>query len=626
MIGATTGSIAALPFLVSFLGGRTETKILHWLMPDGMLVFQIDSISTLFLLPLFLLTFVVSVFGYQYLKNDHKHPGVLWFSFNILIVSMITVLLARNGIMFLFAWEIMSLSSLLLVLHEHEKKDVVRAGWIYFAATHTGTAFLIVLFLLLAQLGGSFNFGDIPLHSITGQSGIILFILMVIGFGCKAGLVPFHIWLPEAHPAAPSHVSALMSGVMIKMGIYGILRMLTFLGKPDLFCGISLLTIGLITAIFGILFALSQKDIKRLLAYSSVENIGIITIGIGIGLVGIHYSLPYLIVGGFTGALLHIINHTFLKGILFLSAGAVYHATGTRNMERLGGLNKTMPFITGFVLLGSLAISGLPPLNGFISEFFIYFAAVKSIMNPLQVTDNVGVAVMFVLACVGGLAVVCFCRFFGIVFLGEQRDSSVKVEKVNWVMNVSIGVLVVLCILISVGSAYLLPLLQGPLVSISGVGAEEISPVLTDFKKSIFSIMILSVSFAGLSAVFFIIINRMLKRRSVKYSVTWDCGYAEPTARMQYTGTSFTQPLVKFFSKVIRPEMQKKIFDQYFPQSGSVNVNFHDVFIRYLYRPFFRVLITTFSRLRWLQGGKIHIYIMYITIAVLAALAATFSM
>lgn len=626
-LSAVIASVLPIPFVIkAIINSWTVEKIIPWSMPGGLISFQLDPLSSIFMIPLLMLTAAVAIFGYEYLFSDDKHPGLAWFSFNLLAASMICVLMARNGIMFLFAWEIMSLSSLLLVVHDHEKAEVQRAGWIYFAATHTGTAFLFPMFFLLAKVNGDFNLSGLELHSISGNIATAIFILMIIGFGCKAGIVPFHIWLPEAHPAAPSHVSALMSGIMIKMGIYGMLRMFTFLGNPQLFWGVSLLVLGLVSGITGILFAVAQKDIKKLLAYSSVENIGIITSGIGIGLLGLHYQVPFLTICGFTGALLHVVNHAFFKGLLFLSAGAVFHATGTRDMEKLGGLIRKMPLVAAVVLIGSLAICGLPPLNGFISEFFIYFAALKAIIHPMQITDGAGISILFAFACIGGLAVICFTRFFGIVFLGEPREKEIKVHKTGLFMKIPLILLTFMCLFIAAGCTFIIPVLQSSLYSITGIDQTVIQDIFANMTKDLFSILLLSLFLIMIFVFLLALIKLMLRKRTVKTTVTWDCGYAAPNARMQYTGTSYVQPVITFFSKIFRPKYQKKLEDSYFPQYGSHQTDVQDIFVNYLFRPAYSGLTGAFSRLRWLQGGKVHIYIMYIAIAIVAALIVTFSM
>ena len=307
--------------------------------------------------------------------SGRKNLGAYWFFFNGLAASMAMVAVAANGVLFLICWEVMALCSFFLVTFESEEESVQRAGWTYLVATHIGTAFLLVLFLMLGRQagGGSLDFDTfLAARGHMGAAADVLFLLALVGFGAKAGFVPFHIWLPEAHPAAPSPVSAVMSGVMLKTGIYGILRTLTFLGAPHLWWGWLLIATGLVSGIFGVLMALAQHDLKRLLAYHSVENIGIIALGLGLGVLGVAWRLPALAVLGFAGGLLHVVNHALFKGLLFMGAGSVQHATGTREIDLLGGLIKRMPWTGRTFLIGAVAICGLPPLNGFVSELLIY--------------------------------------------------------------------------------------------------------------------------------------------------------------------------------------------------------------------------------------------------------------
>ena len=329
-----------------------------------------------------------------------------------------------NGLLFLMCWEGMSLASFFLVMSEHERESVRRAGWTYLVAMHLGTAFLLVLFLLLGRDSGSLDFDRFSVGP--GTAGVA-FLLAIVGFGTKAGFIPVHVWLPEAHPAAPSHVSAVMSGVMIKTGIYGLLRTLTFLGPMPAWWGWTLLATGVVSGILGVLFALAQHDLKRLLAYHSVENIGIIALGLGIGMLGVSYGIPAMAVLGFLGGLLHVFNHAIFKSLLFLGAGAVQQSTGLRDIEHLGGLLKRMPITGGAFLVGACTISGLPPLNGFVSELLIYLGALAGVAEGNRASGHswalLGVLVIGGLALIGGLAGACFTKAFGCVFLGEPRSA-----------------------------------------------------------------------------------------------------------------------------------------------------------------------------------------------------------
>src|SRR5260370_23854303 len=350
-----------------------------WDVPYGSRFLDLDPLSGFFLIPVFVLCALAAIYGADYLEayRGKKSLAPPWFFFNLLVASMVVVILARNGVLFLMAWEMMALSSFFLVTFESEKESTRQAGWIYLVASHIGTAFLLALFILLGRANGSLDFDRFSVSSGAG----LLFVLALVGFGTKAGFIPLHVWLPEAHPTAPSHVSAVMSAVMIKTGIYGIVRVMMILGAPQAWWGWVLCGIGLSSGVIGVLLALAQHDLKRLLAYHSVENIGIIALGLGVGTLGVRTGLPAVAAVGFAGALLHVLNHTLFKGLLFLAAGNVAHSTHTREIDHLGGLLRRMPRTGVIFLIGASAISGLPPLIGFSIEFLIYLANFKGAVS-----------------------------------------------------------------------------------------------------------------------------------------------------------------------------------------------------------------------------------------------------
>ena len=385
--GAVLGSLLGLiSSLFVFVGGEVPSALrVPWSLPGGMFYLEIDSLSAFFLAILFLIAILSALFGGGYLLayRDKKALGPVWFFYNLLIASMAWVITARNGLLFLMAWEMMSITSFFLVMFDREKEEVRIAGWTYLVATHIGTAFLLIQFILLGRASGSLDFDTFRASALLSpEMSNLIFVLGLVGFGTKMGIIPLHVWLPEAHPAAPSHVSALLSGVMLKVGVYGLLRTLTFLGPPPAWWGMTLVGIGLVSGVGGVLYALGQHDLKRLLAYHSVENLGIIVLGIGLGLLGSAFNLPVLVVLGFAGGLLHVLNHALFKSLLFFGAGSVLQQTDTREMDRLGGLLKKMPVTGSMFLLGSAAIAGLPPLNGFASEILIYLAAWQGLSVP----------------------------------------------------------------------------------------------------------------------------------------------------------------------------------------------------------------------------------------------------
>ena len=372
--GAVSGSSLGLAGAVRVLAtGRPESLAVGWPMPGGGLHVEIDALSAFFLLPVFGLSLAAAIYGRAYLAGRDEGAAACWFHVNLLTIGMALVVSARDGLLFLLAWEIMALSPFFLVIFDDREPAVRHAAWTYLAAAHIGTAFLLVLFVVLGGLAGSSDFAAYAAAlRVNPAFCSVAFLLALVGFGSKAGIVPAHVWLPEAHPVAPSHASALMSGAMIKVGIYGIVRLLTMLGTPAAWWGWLLIAIGASSGVLGVLFALAQHDLKRLLAYHSVENIGIILIGLGAGVLGLSTGTMPLAVLGFAAGLLHVLNHSIFKGLLFLGAGAVQHAARTLDLEELGGLLKHMPWTGASFLIGAAAIVGLPPFNGFVSEFLLF--------------------------------------------------------------------------------------------------------------------------------------------------------------------------------------------------------------------------------------------------------------
>lgn len=618
-LGAITAcALGLIAFLPAFNSCPYSLNI-PWSIPFGSFSLALDALGFVFLAPILVLCALSALYGFEYLKHYYgrKNIGSAWFFYNILVASMITVVLARNAMLFLLAWEMMSVSSFFLVLFEGEKKEVARAGLIYLIATHIGTLFLLVMFILLGQESGSFNFADWKITS-SGFMPSAIFLCAVIGFGTKAGFMPMHIWLPEAHPAAPSHVSAVMSGVMIKTGIYGIVRILTFLGVPLAWWGDLLIVIGITSGALGVLFALAQHDFKRLLAYSSIENIGIITLGIGLGILGMSFNNPVLAVIGFTGGLLHVINHAFFKGLLFLGAGAVLHETGTREIDVLGGLLKKMP-VTGFCfLIGSAAICGIPPLNGFISEFLIYFASFKGILTSLPVTImSLGAVVS--LALIGSLAVACFTKAFGIIFLGEARSAHCeKAREPKIFMRGPMLVLAGLCVLIGLQAPFVVGTFKRAVFDTTRLPVNVIDAALAGTVSPLSYIVIAATLFYFIFLFLFIVRRGLLHKREIRQVVTWDCGYARPESRMQYTASSFAQPIVDFFKGILRTHKSVHKIKEYFPADFSYQTKTADLFGETIFRPAVDMVHRLAEKLTFIQHGQLQIYILYILATLIA--------
>ncbi len=621
-VGAVAGGAVVLVLSFGVLvSGQSQSLHLAWHLPLASANMEIDPLSAVFAAAIAAVTMLAAVYGSAYLQlhAGRKNLGVPWFFFNLLTAAMLLVVVARNGVLFLVSWELMSLASFFLVIWEDEKEGVRRAAWTYLVAMHLGTAFLLALFLLLGKHAGSLDFERFSAAS-TGPG--ILFLLAVIGFGTKAGFIPMHVWLPEAHPAAPAHVSAVMSGVMIKTGIYGLLRILTLLGPPPAWWGWTLVAIGAVSGILGVLYALSQHDLKRLLAYSSVENIGIITMGIGVGILGTSNGNATMAALGFAGALLHVVNHALFKGLLFLGAGSVLHAAGTGELDRLGGLIRRMPVTAAAFLVGAAAISGLPPLNGFLSEFLIYLAAAAPLTSqahggaawPMMV-----VAVVGSLALIGGLAAACFTRAFGIVFLGQARsDEAAHAHEAPAAMRWPMVVLACLCASAAL-AAPLWPRLLWPAVAVvlSKSMPDAVVANTSSAVAPLAGVACASYILLGLIAVIVFARRKLLAGRTLGRASTWGCGYSAPTARMQYTASSFARPLTQMFRFFQRPRDEIHPPEGLFPLSASLHTRGPDLFRRYIYEPLFLGIAWLASKLHGLQQGRIQVYVLYIAVTIL---------
>ena len=621
-------ALGCIPVIQVLSGGSIEAVRVPWPVPFGEFFLELDPLAAWFLVPTLLLSALSAIYGVGYLRawQGRRSLGPVWFFYCVLVLGMMLVLLARNAVLFLFAWELMAVASFFLVTFEHEREAVREAGWIYFVATHLGTAFLLMFFLLTARETGSMDF------NVWAEKGIqtrgladILFLLAIVGFGTKAGFMPFHVWLPEAHPAAPSHVSALMSGVMIKTGIYGLLRSLTFLGAPPLWWGWLLIGIGLTSGVLGVLFALAQHDLKRLLAYHSVENIGIIALGIGVGLLGVSTGSPTLMVLGFGGGLLHVLNHALFKGLLFFGAGAVLQGTGTHEIDHLGGLLKRMPWTAATFLIGAVAISGLPPLNGFVSEFLIFLGAFQGGATLGAAGAVPLLALIAGLALIGGLAAACFTKAFGVVFLGEPRtEHASHTHETGWAMRVPMLLLAAGCALIGLFAPVVVGALQAVLENTTGLRREVVRENLAAAAGPLSLVVIGTVAFLLLLVALFLLRRGLLAGRPVEQGVTWGCGYAQPTARMQYTASSFVQPVTTLFRWLLGTHRQVQRPEGVMPANASLTTETPDLCHGNLYRPGFLKVNWGLSKLRRLQQGQVQLYVLYIAVTLIVLLAWKF--
>jgi hydrogenase-4 component B len=611
--------------LVAVLAGAWQSPApvlaATWSVPGGNFLIELDGLAALFLLPALVVLGLGGIYGLGYFpRAQHgSAAGRLRFFYGMVGAALALLPVCRNGLLFLVAWEIMAISCFLLILTEQKEEETRRAAYVYLAATHTGTLALFAMFSLLAGSSGNFDFPQAAsLDGATWQAGAI-FLLALVGFGVKAGFMPFHFWLPGAHAAAPSHVSALMSGVVIKMGVYGLVRVTSLYFGPPGWWGGSILFIGGVSVILGVVFALAQHDIKRLLAYCSVENIGIILIGLGSALLGQTFHNPTLVVLGLAGALLHVVNHGLFKSLLFLGAGAVIQATGTREMDRYGGLARSMPRTAFLFLGGAAAICGLPPLNGFVSEWFIYLGLLHSQAAGVDFPLFLAVLALPALAMAGALAVVCFVKAFGATFLGTaKRPLLPPPTEVPASMLLPMAALLLCCLVIGLAPWTMVPLLQRAVAAwlgpAPGIGVLAWSPqsMLIDTLAPVPWITLGACLLLAIAAGLVLWQNTFQEAGRAKRPATWGCGYREVTPRMQYSASSFTEMLVSVFHWGLRSDISGGRAFGFFPGVARFASQTPDLILDRLINPLSRSLSrTSFAVRGFLHQGLIGIYLLY---------------
>ncbi|MFI5252098.1 MAG: hydrogenase 4 subunit B [Bacteroidota bacterium] len=596
---------------------------------------QIDHLGAFFLLVISFLGVATSIYSIGYAEEyiGKRNVSLMVLLYNIFLLSMVAVVLSANAILFLMVWEVMSVSTFFLIVYEHEEATTRRAGILYIVMTHIGAAFLIFMFITLAGYSHSYNFDSFRNANAQIPPGVktCIFLCALIGFGIKAGIMPLHIWLPEAHPAAPSNISALMSGVMIKTGIYGMIRVFFyFLDPGPEWWGILVLIIAVGSAVLGVLFALMEHDLKRLLAFHSIENIGIILMGLGAALLFNSFGSKGLAAVALIAGLYHTLNHATFKGLLFLGAGSVAQRTHTKNIEELGGLMKKLPWTSLFFLIGAVAISALPPLNGFVSEWLTFQALLLGFNIPeLAVKLAVPITVAL-LALTGALAAACFVKAFGITFLGMARSNHVaEAHESPFSMLLAMGLLAIACFVFGIAPGMMISLMTPVTSSIFGENITGItllnSGALTIPERagSGVSPLILLAFFGGLLlfpiVVGFIMGGRMRKRQAM----VWACGLEKLNSRMEYTATGFSKPIRMIFSNIFRATHEIEISEEtsafYKPQI-RVELKTESIFHKYLYEPLRRITIDLAKYARRIQTGHIQSYLAYIFIVLIILL------
>jgi hydrogenase-4 component B len=646
------GALAALALAATglwALGSASNIAVLPLGLPGLPLHLRLDPLSAFFLILLGGASFGVSLYGAGYFKTMPGNVlGLLCLEYHLFLASMAMVLLADDAYMFMVAWESMALSSYFLVTTDHSIPDIRRAGYLYLLIAHVG-AIAILLSFGVMQGGhgiGAYTFDAMRAAHLTPFWASVAFLLALFGFGAKAGVLPMHVWLPEAHPAAPSPVSALMSGVMLKTAIYGILRVTFDLLDTQLWWwGVLALTLGLMTAVFGVMFAAVQGDMKRLLAYSSIENIGLLLVGIGLTIIFHVYGKDALAALSLTATLYHSLNHAFFKSLLFVGTGSILHATGERNMGRMGGLIHSMPWVAALMLIGVLAISGLPPLNGFVSEWLLLQAFLLSPGLPNSYIDMLVPVAAAVIALAAALAAYVMVKFYGVIFLGQSRENAPLAarfeERPNKLLAASfeeqpktlehvhdagyweragMSWLALICVLLGLSPVFVVQqidrvsqLLFGTHLGNAAAGWMLLSPV--DTERASYSPVYFLLAVLGVMLATAWVVHHYYHGR-LRSAPAWDCGFPAQNARMQDTAEGFGQPIRRIFEPFFKIESE---LPTPFDKNPKYQGRSEDRLWYLLYLPIKRVTEKLSGWISLLQHGHIHLYLTYtfVTLVVL---------
>jgi len=612
---------------IQSLMGETISYTLQGSYVTDQVPVRIDALSGWFILIINLVFVTGGLYGYSYLKAYKKQGNSLnlhWITFLVQHASLISICVIQNSLVFLIAWEILALSSFILIIFEHENHVTIKAGINYLIQAHFSVVFLMIGFLWVINKTGSYDFQAITSYtaSIHGTASLILFLLFFVAFAIKAGFVPFHTWLPHAHPAAPSHVSGMMSGVVIKIGIFGILRMLLVIKTDFLMAGYLILIVSVLSGLYGVILAIVQHNLKKLLAYHSIENIGIIGIGIGIGCIGTGSGNQVLSTLGFAGALLHTLNHALFKSLLFYTAGNVYQATHTMEIEKLGGLIKKMPQTAILFLIAAIAICGIPPFNGFVSEFILYTGLYSWLSGSTLFSLLATIFTTIGLSAIGGLAMICFTKAFGVIFLGTERHAlPATCREVSFLRLLPAYILAGFIVLIGVFPMLFIHLLSQPVSLFPGtlgftsnlLGTKAFE-VIQPISRATWILILLII---GIN----LFRKYLLSHRNVKMGTTWSCGYVAPTFKQQYTASSFVRSYGKLFASLLLVEKEEKIVKGIFPAEAKYHTHAHDKVEKGVID---RILKWNKSFMGWfifLNNGKLQFYILYGIIFITAVIS-----
>ena len=628
---ALLGAAAAASGVAGMLGASWAVDV-DWLVPLGGLALEMDALTGLFVALVGATAVPASLYAIGYTGRERR--GCL--AYLVFVAAMLAVPLAANVMTFALAWELMSLASYVLVLDGaragREPAASAHAGWVYAVMTHAGLACMLAGMLLLTAWTGSARFADWTAAAPALGAGArsLAWALLALGFGAKAGGVPLHVWLPLAHPAAPSHVSALMSGVMIKLGIYGLLRASFVWLAPALpWWGATLLLVGAISAVAGVLYAIVDRDLKRLLAFSSIENVGIVLVGTGAALTFAATSMAGLALLALAAALYHVVNHAAFKSLLFMAAGGVLHGTGTRDMEALGGLIKRQPWTAACFLVGAVAIAGLPPLNGFVSEWLMFQALLQNVLLPQPSLNLVFALAIAGLALAAGLAVACFVKAFGITFLALPRsDAAAAAHEAPVTMRVAMVATAVACAALALGASSIVPALAVVAATLVPapppvtLGAWLTLEVSGEFASLSMPAVALALAGGILLPVLLLAVARV-RPRPRRYE-TWACGRVLQTARMEYTATAFADPFTRVFDFFYRPvkrlDIDRHPESRFFVRRIRYENPTRFIVDEWLYRPVGRLLRAAARRVAVVQSGSPNLYLAYVLAALLLLL------
>lgn len=624
-IGALVGTMVGLVAL-GFLGEPPETAVLAIGLPDLPFHLRLDSLTAVFAMLLGFASVGISIFSAGYFRHgEGSAPGLLCLEYHVFLASMLMVLLADDAYAFMVAWESMALSSFFLVTTNHQHDEIRRAGFLYLLIAHVGAIAILLCFGVMTGGAGDYSFAGMRAQQLSPFWASAAFLLALAGFGAKAGLVPLHVWLPEAHPAAPSPVSAMMSGVMLKTAIYGLLRVSFDLLHSTLWWwGVVALVVGLVTALFGVLYSTVQSDMKRLLAYSSIENIGLIVVGLGLTLIFHAYRMESLAALAMTAVLYHCLAHAGFKSLLFLCTGSVLHATKERSLGKLGGLIHRMPWVAWLALAGVVASAGLPPLSGFVSEWLLLqgFLFSPGLPHPwLNMVVPVAAALVVLVAALAGFAMV---KFYGIIFLGQMREPGLKDahDAGPW-EKVGLAWLALLTLLLGIMPATVISRIDAATRQLLGTGLADklheqgwwmLAPISP--QRASYEPLILLVTIAASVLLGRWLVHHLYHGR-VRRTAAWDCGYYFQGPRAQDTAEGFSQPIRRIFDVMFRLEMHSPTARDTKP---FYSVKVEDHFWHWLYLPLARLANAVSGLITAVQGGRIAIYLLYSFLTLLALL------